>query len=733
MAALAAVKSFKRLAGSRQQGLTYEVEVVAQHAAELPLPPGSQAIFVLKRRHRLCVTEAAEVDGGGGVEWDTRCTQTATLFKEGGGGAAASWRPKQFVFKVQAVREGGTRGGGGGQQGGEAVTVAKAALDLSQFCGPEPFGPKQLVVPLRPSGVLCVSVRTQWLQHFDREADSLTDISHLSLAQSALTSIVGGSTAPLPLSAAEAAQAEQDLSGFDSSSTAAAAAASAASAAAYGQQHDGGGGAASSSSSSGIRAVYLPGGAAAAAATPALRAKRRPPMLRLPAALRGGAAASEKAAQQAQQAQQQQAQQAGFQFAGAASQGSEAATAAAEAGAGGEAEAEAATPTLFVATGRLPGEGRRGQLFAGQQANVSAQQVSAQQGQASASKGQQSLALQQQYMGQQGNQHASPAKGLAPECWSPINLQEAVDRLYDSEEEATPRASVLGTVRRMFGRARSATPIPPPHTQQQQQQQAPATTARQLHEMFGTPAPSPPRCTPDPAEAATVDGEQSVSALRRRCKRLMAERDDARAEGYAEAALAVEQGMQIDRLRRAKDMLLARLHTTERQLLATFRDEASTDLIRALAAARVEAAEREFAAMELQGQLRRRGAVIDKLRAQLTRLEYKYRASINAMSPGAKGPPPSPFASSPSPLQLPPAPAAASPLAAAAADGGAGALGAAALTEAGAEAEGTLQQQQRQRGRSRGSNGGGSQAEAGWQEGKEALTARPLQLQLATH
>lgn len=110
MAALAAVKSFKRLAGSRQQGLTYEVEVVAQHAgrqgrrhwrhcflaaatvapmpaltlahlpfhaAELPLPPGSQAIFVLKRRHRLCVTEAAEVDGGGGVEWDTRCTQAS--------------------------------------------------------------------------------------------------------------------------------------------------------------------------------------------------------------------------------------------------------------------------------------------------------------------------------------------------------------------------------------------------------------------------------------------------------------------------------------------------------------------------------------------------------------------------------------------------------------------------------------------------------------------------------
>lgn len=37
--------------------------------------------------------------------------------------------------------------------------------------------------------------------------------------------------------------------------------------------------------------------------------------------------------------------------------------------------------------------------------------------------------------------------------------------------------------------------------------------------------------------------------VRRRCKRLLAERDEARAQGYAEAALAVEQGIEIDRLR----------------------------------------------------------------------------------------------------------------------------------------------------------------------------------------
>lgn len=108
--------------------------------AELQLPPGSRARFVLKRRNRLCVTEAVQADAAGTVEWNTRCTQvraaatraaaspccqlghqgrsvpprlpsqasslpgrrlpqTATLVKDG-----ASWRPKQFIFKVQLVR-----------------------------------------------------------------------------------------------------------------------------------------------------------------------------------------------------------------------------------------------------------------------------------------------------------------------------------------------------------------------------------------------------------------------------------------------------------------------------------------------------------------------------------------------------------------------------------------------------------------------------------------------------
>jgi hypothetical protein len=46
--------------------------------------------------------------------------------------------------------------------------------------------------PCSPAGVLSVSVRTQWLQAYDREADSLTDLSYLSLAPSGVCVVYGG-------------------------------------------------------------------------------------------------------------------------------------------------------------------------------------------------------------------------------------------------------------------------------------------------------------------------------------------------------------------------------------------------------------------------------------------------------------------------------------------------------------------------------------------------------------
>ncbi|KAI7838889.1 hypothetical protein COHA_007354 [Chlorella ohadii] len=503
------MQALRKKLGGGSEPYTFEFSVVAQHATELPLPSGARAHFLLKRRSRLCVTEPEAVDGTGGVEWNTSCVQTATLFKDGD-----AWRPKEFVFKVQRVLDNPRLG----QEA--AQTVARAALDLSQFCTAEPFGPKQLVVPLQPAGVLHVSIRTQWLANYDaREADAATDISYMSWGQSVATSGMG---------APAASEEEQDLSGFDGSSAASLAAASLA-----GLSVDGGT----------IRAVYQPGVVA------------------------GGVAGAHAAA------------------------------------------LEAPTPVMFGA-----GAARPGVAWASQQPHAQQQQ--------------------------QDQQHPA-AVGLPPEAWSPIDLQEAVQQLYDSEEEPTPRASVLGTVKRMFGRARNTNLTPP------------ATTARQLHETFSTPRPTPHACTPNFSEIATIDREASLSALRRTCKRLVVERDEARAEGFAEAALAVEQGLEIDRLRRTKDGLLLRLRTAEEQLLATYRDEAATDLIQALAEARVEAAQRDFEIMELQGQVRKKDGLIDKLRAQLTRAEAKYRARLDAahspgplaaaLSPASRGLPPSPW------------------------------------------------------------------------------------------
>lgn len=44
--------------------------------------------------------------------------------------------------------------------------------------------PRDRTPACRPCGVLSVSVRTQYLQNYSRESDSLTDISYLSLAPS---------------------------------------------------------------------------------------------------------------------------------------------------------------------------------------------------------------------------------------------------------------------------------------------------------------------------------------------------------------------------------------------------------------------------------------------------------------------------------------------------------------------------------------------------------------------
>lgn len=45
-----------------------------------------------------------------------------------------------------------------------------------------------------------------------------------------------------------------------------------------------------------------------------------------------------------------------------------------------------------------------------------------------------------------------------------------------------------------------------------------------------------------------LEGRMSVSSLQRRCRRLARERDEARAESFAQASVAVQRGIEIDNL-----------------------------------------------------------------------------------------------------------------------------------------------------------------------------------------
>jgi hypothetical protein len=59
----------------------------------------------------------------------------------------------------------------------------------------------------------------------------------------------------------------------------------------------------------------------------------------------------------------------------------------------------------------------------------------------------------------------------------------------------------------------------------------------------------------------------SLESLQRKCWRLAKERDQARAESFEQASIAVQRGIEIENLKRSRDMLLQRLETTEMQLM----------------------------------------------------------------------------------------------------------------------------------------------------------------------
>jgi hypothetical protein len=105
--------------------------------------------------------------------------QTASIYKHGN-----ALLPKFYTFKVQSIQSANpsscssTVSTPGAAQpadiddiSGRCKTVARARLDLTQFCSAESAGPgptTEVQVPLEPQGTLHLSIRTIWLQHYDR-------------------------------------------------------------------------------------------------------------------------------------------------------------------------------------------------------------------------------------------------------------------------------------------------------------------------------------------------------------------------------------------------------------------------------------------------------------------------------------------------------------------------------------------------------------------------------------
>lgn len=138
----------------------------------------------------------------------------------------------------------------------------------------------------------------------------------------------------------------------------------------------------------------------------------------------------------------------------------------------------------------------------------------------------------------------------------------------------------------------------------------------------------------------------SLESLQRKCWRLTKERDQARAESFEQASIAVQRGIEIENLKRSKDMLLQRLESTEMQLMLlvpkfdsthgkgalpfesppphaevadfslpqkqSLQEEDST--VSALIQAKLTLAEKEYEIMDLLGQLRLKDSEIKALK-----------------------------------------------------------------------------------------------------------------------
>lgn len=116
--------------------------------------------------------------------------QTTTIYKQ-----ANKLLPKCFTFKVQAVNVAKPESRCSSTSStlsiplrdGRRKTIARARLDLAQFCSAEshPSKAAEVEVPLEPGGTLHLRIKAVWLQHYDKPNPSQRDsCSPRNLAQS---------------------------------------------------------------------------------------------------------------------------------------------------------------------------------------------------------------------------------------------------------------------------------------------------------------------------------------------------------------------------------------------------------------------------------------------------------------------------------------------------------------------------------------------------------------------
>ena len=79
-------------------------------------------------------------------------------------------------------------------------------------------------------------------------------------------------------------------------------------------------------------------------------------------------------------------------------------------------------------------------------------------------------------------------------------------------------------------------------------------------------------CTTSTVSCADNDRSSSRS-LESKLRRVTRQCEEARARAFSEASVALQRGIEIDNLKRAKDILMKRLETAEQQLMAMMKQE----------------------------------------------------------------------------------------------------------------------------------------------------------------